>query len=262
MIVDDVARDAAMANDSGRHCESHGGALDVRGASFNRRHLLRASGGAIAFLASAGLLRTPIGPALAALTRPSGSMQSAVDVQMLQTAASLENLAVAAYEIARELPAVTGNPALREFVQTTGRQHLDHGTAFNDHAERLGGDRQDALNPRHAEMVVTSLPATTDVLAALALVATLEEVMNHTYLANLSKLEDAPTRGLMASVMCVESDHLAVLRTIDALLTAATPELIAIPTDLARLPADALSRSTPRPFEGTELASPPAEGAR
>ena len=60
--------------------------------------------------------------------------------------------------------------------------------------------------------------------------------------------------------MGVEAQHLAVLRAVGALLGGA-PELIKIPTEPAKLPAAAGSVSFPEPFQGTDLASPPEEGA-
>ena len=45
-----------------------------------------------------------------------------------------------------------------------------------------------------------------------------------------------------------------------ALLVGA-PELIAIPTDLAKLPAAAGSVAFPAAFQGVSMASPPEEGA-
>ena len=65
----------------------------------------------------------------------------------------------------------------------------------------------------------------------------------------------------MASVMGVESQHLATLRAVGALLAGGAPELIAIPTDVAALPAAAGSVAFPQPFEEPDMASPPAEGA-
>jgi len=62
-------------------------------------------------------------------------------------------------------------------------------------------------------------------------------------------------------VMGVETQHLATLRAVGALLEGGVPELIAIPTDLAALPAAAGSVAFPEPFEKPNLASPPEEGA-
>jgi len=93
------------------------------------------------------------------------------------------------------------------------------------------------------------------------LATALETVATQTYVKNASLLEDSPTKELMASVTGVEAQHLATLRAVGALLGAGRPELIAIPTMSADLPAAAGGAGFPRPFEGTEMASPPEEGA-
>ena len=79
-------------------------------------------------------------------------------------------------------------------------------------------------------------------------------------MSNMALLEDIDTKKIMASVMGVEAQHLAVLRAVGALLGGA-PDLIKIPTEPAKLPAGAGSVSFPEAFEGTEKASPPEEGA-
>jgi hypothetical protein len=233
---------------------------EQRPGPIDRRQLLKAGGLGLAMVASGGLLHKPFGSAFAAFVRRLPSAQE-LEIQMFQTAASLENLAVAAYAKALELPAVHQNPVLHQFVVTTMEQHADHGEQFNDHADELGGSRQDALNPRYAEIVLAAMPATSNAAAAMQLAATLEEAMTDTYLANLTLSRHAPTRALMASVMGVESQHLAVLRVFGGLISGGHPELVAIPTDPSALPVGALSAAFPQPFEGSNLASPPAEGA-
>ena len=228
--------------------------------SIERRELLKAGGLGLAMLASGGLVINPFGSAFAAIARRLPSAQP-VEIQMFQTAASLENLAVAAYAKALELPAIRQNPILQRFVATTIEQHAEHGEQFNNHAEVLGGGRQDALNPRYSEIVLTAMPTASNAAAAMQLAATIEEAMTDTYLANLTLSRHAPTRALMASVMGVESQHLAVLRVFGGLISEGHPELVAIPTDLSALPAGALSVAFPQPFESSNLASPPSEGA-
>ena len=89
----------------------------------------------------------------------------------------------------------------------------------------------------------------------------LEEVAGDTYLANLTALSDTPAKELMGSVMGVEVQHLAVLRAVGALLDADMPELIAIPTDVAKLPAAAGSVSFPDAIPDASEAAPSDSGA-
>ena len=229
--------------------------------SIERRRLLKAGGFGLAILASAGFLRTPLGSAVAAIVRRPVSMQSPVEVQIFQTAASLENLAVAAYAAALELPFVHENAVILRFAQTTMQQHSEHGAAFNAQAMALGGERQDATNPKYSPEVLAAMPAMSNAADVVTLATTIEEVATDTYLANLTLLPDAAMRILMASVMSVESQHVATLRAVGALFAAGVPELVAIPTDLSALPAAAGSAPFPLPFEAPNLASPPAEGA-
>src|SRR5690349_17057489 len=93
-------------------------------AAFNER---RASGLHISpagALAAAGL-----GTALVALTQSPAWAQASPDLQMLQTAASIENLAVAAYTTALTLDFVGGAsaiPVVKAFVMKTKDQHQEH----------------------------------------------------------------------------------------------------------------------------------------
>jgi hypothetical protein len=180
---------------------------------------------------------------------------------MFQTAASLEHVAVGTYAAAIELPFVRENPLVLRFAETTMRQHLEHASAFNARTADLGGEPQNAPNPRYSSSILEAVPAASNAAAVVALAATLEEVVTDTYLANLTLLPDAAMRSLMASVMGVESQHLATLRAIGALLAAGLPELVALPTEVSALPAEALSVAFPQSFESPDLASPPTEGA-
>jgi rubrerythrin len=184
-----------------------------------------------------------------------------LDVQILQTASSLEILAVATYEAALQLPFIAnGNAVVKQFAETTMQQHDEHRIAFQDQTQALGGTVQDQPNARYQQAVEDATPGLTDPAAVVELAATLEEVATDTYLANLALLSDGELRRLMGSVMGVESQHLATLRAVGALL-AADPALIALPPDLPALPAAAGSVAFPDPFEGPDMASPPEEGA-
>ena len=180
---------------------------------------------------------------------------------MFQTASSLENLAVATYEAALTLPFIGDNAVVKAFAETTMMQHQEHGDAFKAQTTQLGGEPQEDTNPKYTPVVEEMKPGLTDYSKVVALAATLEEVAQDTYIANLALLPADETRQLMASVLAVETQHLATLRAVGALLDGGAPELIAIPTDLAKLPAAAGSVAFPESFEDPQLASPPEEGA-
>ncbi len=236
-------------------------------ARFNmgRREALRNGGLGIGAFAARGVIAGAFGTALAGLVAaPASAQDGGVDVQILQTASSLENLAVATYGAALTLPFIAdGNATVKAFAETTMMQHQEHGDAFKALTKALGGTEQMETNPKYQTVVDDMLPTLTDPAKVVELATALETVATQTYVANMSLLEDMDSKAAMASVMGVEAQHLATLRAVGALLGGgeAGAALIAIPTDLAMLPAAAGSVAFPEPFEGTEMASPPEEGA-
>ncbi|MBA2497286.1 MAG: ferritin-like domain-containing protein [Acidimicrobiia bacterium] len=233
----------------------------VRAYGAERRRLLRNGGFGLGTLASRGLIGTAFGTAVTGIVAAPVSAQENVDVQILQTAASLENLAVATYGAALTLPFFNENQVVVTFAQMTMSQHAEHGAAFNAAAEDLDAMPQEATNPRYQPIVDAAVPTLVDYLSVVNLAATLEEVAGDTYLANLSLLQDTELRTLMASVLAVETQHLAVLRAVRALLEGGAPQLIALPTDVAALPPAAGSVGFPESFYEANMASPPEEGA-
>lgn len=228
----------------------------------DRRRLLRNGGLGMGALAARGLVGTAFGSAVMGIVaRPVAAQGEDVSISIFQTAASLENLAVQTYGAALGLPFFDENPVVVTFAEETMQQHDEHGEAFNAQATALGGEAQQGTNPKYTPIVEDMAPGLTDYTAVVELAQTLEEVAQDTYLANLSMLPQGEERQLMANVMAVETQHLAVLRAVGALLAGGAPELIAIPTDVAALPAAAGSVAFPEPFEEPNLASPPEEGA-
>lgn len=228
----------------------------------SRRAVLAGTGLTSAAWLTRGLFAGGLGAALSAFLTSPVRADEALDVQILQTAVSLELLAIATYGAALELPFIAnGNPVVRSFAETTMSQHSEHAGAFNAQAIALGGAEQTMTNPKYAPIVEEAKPTLEGPGDVIMLAIALETVATQTYVKNASLLEDSPTRMLMASVSGVEAQHLATLRAVAGLLLYGKPELIAIPTDPAQLPAAAGSASFPRPFEGTAMASPPQEGA-
>jgi Ferritin-like domain len=226
----------------------------------SRRRLLTAGGVSLGVLAAGGLSNHRYRAAAAPIVRQPGTTAASVEVQILQTAASLENVVVATYASALELPFVRSHAPLRKFVETTLQHHVEHGEAFNARAEARGGERQAAPNATYADVVERAAPLR-DLTAVVRLAAMLEEVATDTYLADLGQLHDLDSRSLTASVMGVEAQHLAALRAFDSLFSAALPHLVATPTDVHRLPRAIGNVACPRPFEVPDRASPPTEGA-
>jgi len=244
--------------------------VDVTSAGLTRfgrhpasRRAVLAGGGAtsLAWLAR-GLFAGGSGAALSAFLATPVRADEALDIQILQTAVSLELLAIATYGAALELPFIAnGNEVVKTFAETTMMQHSEHAAAFNAQATALGGAEQTQPSPKYTPIVEAAKPTLVGVGDVIMLAIALETVATQTYVKNASLLEDSPTKLLMASVSGVEAQHLSTLRAVAGLLLYGKPELIAIPTDPEQLPAAAGSGSFPRPFEGTAMASPPQEGA-
>ena len=199
---------------------------------------------------------------LAALLAGPAAADKKLDVQILQTASSLEVLAVATYGAALTLPFIkNGNAVVKKFAQTTRMQHDEHRQAFQAQTKTLGGKKQTKPNPKYAAIVTQMKPSLKTPADVVTLAATLETVATETYLSDLSQLSDTTSKELFASVMGVECQHLATLRAVGALLAGGADNLIAIPTDAAALPAAAGSVAFPAAFEPVTMASPPQEGA-
>ncbi|MFE4536970.1 ferritin-like domain-containing protein [Streptomyces scopuliridis] len=184
------------------------------------------------------------------------------DIMALQTAASLENLAVSVYRTAAALPFIKdGNATLQEFIATTTLHHEEHAKAFNTAAVQAGGQQQTGTDPKYAAVVQRALPAarTPEDLVALAL--SLEDVAAQTYAKDVGLAGTARLRRLFGSVAPVEAQHRATLLVIRSLLGSGGSDLIAIPTDAAALPAAVGTAGLPDSFYPTGNASPISEGA-
>ncbi|MGH9307693.1 MAG: ferritin-like domain-containing protein [Acidimicrobiales bacterium] len=226
----------------------------------DRRRLLGKGVFGAGALATAGF-----GAALMALMEQPAFASSAADVQMLQTSASIENLAVATYGVALTLPFIGGSSAngvVKAFAQMTMQQHKDHGKAFNNAVTSLGGKAQSQPDPVLLGVVNKAKPGLTGPGPVVALALELETGAAETYVANVGALSDSSARQVTASIMGVEAQHAAVLLAVQALLSANAPQLIALsPTVVGKLPAAAGSIGFPNSFYKTDMARPAAEGA-
>jgi hypothetical protein len=89
----------------------------------------------------------------------------------------------------------------------------------------------------------------------------LEQGAAETYVANIAALTDANAKKVTASIMGVEAQHAAILRAVQALVTANAVADIALPPPVASLPAAAGSVGFPDAFFPTDQARPATEGA-
>ncbi|MFB6892250.1 ferritin-like domain-containing protein [Kitasatospora sp. NPDC056327] len=232
----------------------------VRRRWWHRGGPVAAAAGAFALLGA--------GRAFAASPSPSGSPAGSVtgsvtdDIMALQTAASIENLAVGVYRTAAGLPFVKdGNRTVAAFIAKTTEQHEAHAKAFNSAAARAGGQAQNGPDPKYRRLVDQMLPDIKGPADVVRLAITLEDVATQTYTRNVSQVSNAELRRLFASVAPVEAQHRATLLAVQALLAGNAADLVTIPVDPAKLPAAAGSVGFPDAFHRTDNASPISEGA-
>jgi rubrerythrin len=217
-----------------------------------------AFGGGI--LAAAG-----IGSALQAAFASPAFAASATDIQILQTAASIETLAVSTYKTALTLPFIGGasaNAVVKAFATTTMQQHMQHLDAFNGAITGLGGKTQTNPDPALARVVQAAVPGLTSPGPVVVLALELEQGAAETYVADVAALSNANAKKLTASIMGVEAQHASVLLAVQALLNANAAQLITLaPGNVANLPAAAGSVGFPQAFFPTDQARPATEGA-
>lgn len=231
-----------------------------------RRRVLGAGGAVAATGFGAALLGLFDTPAYAATSQAAPS--KAGDIMILQTAASIEVLAVSTYKTALTLPYIGGssaNTVVATFARTTMGQHQDHLDAFNSAVSKLGGAKQTNPDPKYVPVVnravssLTGKSAAQGTPAVVGLALTLENVAAETYTNDMAYLQDMNAKQIMASIMGIEAQHAATLMAVQALLS--TPQLIVIPPNDAALPAAAGSVGFPSAFYSTASASPASEGA-
>jgi Ferritin-like domain len=233
---------------------------EARGVAAKRARLLTGAAFGGGILAAAG-----IGSALQAVFASPAFAASATDVQILQTASSIEVLAVSTYKTALTLPFIGGssaNPVVKAFATTTMQQHQQHLQAFNSAITTLGGKAQTNPDPALQKVVASAVPGLTSAGPVVALALELEQGAAETYVADVGALSDARARKVTASIMGVEAQHASILLAVQALLNANAPQLITLaPGNVANLPAAAGSVGFPMAFFPTDQARPATEGA-
>jgi Ferritin-like domain len=234
-------------------------------AGENRSRLSRTAKRAGGLLAATGVVA-----AVADFIGSPAFAASGTDVQVLQTASSIEVLAIATYKTALTLPYIGGssaNPVLKAFAKTTMGQHADHLAAFQAATKALGGMKQDKPDPAFVPVVDKAVAAITKAspaqgpLLVVGLAQELENIAAETYVNNMSLLSDANAKKVTASIMGVEAQHVAILNAVQALLKAGAGADITLPPPAAKLPAAAGSVGFPNAFYPTSSAAPATQGA-
>jgi hypothetical protein len=201
-----------------------------------------------------------LGAALAALLESPASAKQSPDVQIMQTAASIENLTVTTYTSALALPFMGTVPLLvKNFMTKTKDQHAQQARAFNATITRLGGLEQNGPDPELKKVVDQKQPALRTPADVIDLALTLENAAAQTYVEATATLNDVDARKTVGSVLGVQAQHAAVFAIIKVLLP--TPELLVAPPPASRLPPAVGNGGFPDSFLKTGQARPLDEGA-
>jgi hypothetical protein len=171
-----------------------------------------AMGGAPA-LAGASSRSVSATRAYAAATFPPPGLNG--DLAVAAVAASLENLAVFAYNAgitaatAGKLGAVP--PAVANFATTVKGQHQQHADAWNSVLKSKGKAAVTVTNPKLTPTVQSDFAKVTDVTGLAQLALTLETIAAQTYQAETAMLKSTSAIGLSSSIQPVEMQHIAIL---------------------------------------------------
>jgi hypothetical protein len=181
----------------------------VSSFSASRRSFLVGAGAAVA--GGAALIAAP-GMAGAAAFPPASYKG---DLAVAAVAASLENLAVFAYNAG--LTAATAGKlgtvpaAVATFATTAKAQHTQHAAAWNAVLKSNGKKAITATNPTLTPTIQAAFAKVTDVTGLAQLALMLETAAAATYQAETSMLKSKAAIGLSASIEPVEMQHIAIL---------------------------------------------------
>ena len=171
---------------------------------------------------------------------PSGDGDAAADRAGLATNASLENLAVFAYDSALKA-APSGKfgtvpPAVATFAMTAMKQHAEHAKAFNAALVNAGGTEFTDPDPALAGPITEAFTALKDLPGLAKLALTLEQTATQTYTKQMGEFKSKEALALVATIAPVEHQHAATLLYV--LGEYPVPDTF-IKTDLARPSSDA-----------------------
>jgi hypothetical protein len=188
--------------------------------------------------------------------------EAPLDVQVLQTAASLENLVVTSYTTASRLPFVrNGSEQLRALIARNPAHHTAHAQAFNLSVRKAGGAQQHAADARYAASVGRILAAMRDPTALVGLFTELEDIIAQTCTRYAILAATGGVRTLFSSVSSVEAQHGAELLIVRTLLDDGRSGTGVTAADVRALPAALGTAGIPQAVYPTADASAINEGA-
>jgi hypothetical protein len=185
------------------------------------------------------------------------------DQMMMQTAASLANLAVLVYDRLLVLPAAVADPGFaraKSFVARAKAQNVDEARRFNAAAHQLGGKAQDKPDSVLEPATMRSLEYVADLAGALAVASSVEMASAASCAAFCSTLADTNALRSAATIAPVQASRVAVLTLLRGLATDITIA-VGTPPELAQIPGAVAVRASPVPFFSSTAKRSPSEGA-
>jgi hypothetical protein len=171
--------------------------------------------------ALAALMSTPgLAAAASASSSVAGNSSGGIgglsgDLAVVALAASLENLAVYAYNAG--ISAATAGklgtvpPAVVSFATTAKAQHTDHAAAWNSILTAAGKRPVTVTEPTLTPVVQQKFAQVSDVTGLAQLALLLENTAAQTYQAEASKLHSTRAVATAATIQPVEMQHAAIL---------------------------------------------------
>ena len=199
------------------------GAERVRATATSRRTFLLAAGavvgaGALAACSKSSSLTTA-GTTGSGATPTSGAGQSLTgDLAVAALAASLENVAVAAYQAGLDAAGagrLSVPSAVATFAKTAQQHHRDHAAAWNSILTGAGKQTVTGVDMTvNTAVVQPQFAAVKDVVGLAKLALELENVAAATYLSGIGVITDNGALKIAASIQPVEMQHAAILNLV------------------------------------------------
>lgn len=142
--------------------------------------------------------------------RPDTGDGTDIDVTILRTASSLEELAIFAYQRVSDSGLVT-TTAIADTVMLFEEQHREHAALFQGATEEAGGEPFTEPNPALLEQLQRMIDALTNEAGVARLAYDLESVAAQTYQASVGKFTDPTLNQGIMTVGGVEARHAAAL---------------------------------------------------
>lgn len=207
----------------------------------SRRTFLMGGGAAVGGLALAACSSKGGTTTSQKSTKPSSSGgKGGKDNAALATNASLENLAVFAYDsVLKTAPKGTFGKvpaAVAGFAMHAMAQHADHAKAFNAALVNAGGKEFTSPNPALKQTVLDAFGKLKDVPGVAKLALLLENTASATYTKQMGTLTSPDALAAVATIQPVERQHAAILHFV--LGEYPVPDTF-VPVDLARPDTDA-----------------------